>query len=103
MIVENLEDAEDVMEEISIEDITKNMPRLAKAVEFDSAGGGCKLVKKTKERLEAKKRLRGNDGEELKVAKRDFAKQKEEVKSQENHSRDAESEEQACWLSSTFL
>ena len=75
MIVENLEDAEDVMGEISIEDITKNMPRLAKAVKFDSAGGGCELLKKMKERLEAKKRLRGKDGE-LKVAKRDFAKQR---------------------------
>ena len=55
MIVESLEDAEDVMGEISIDDITKNTPKAAGAVEFESSGGGNKLVKKTKERLEAEK------------------------------------------------
>ena len=66
--------AEDVMGEISIDDITKNIPKAAGEVEFDSAGRGNKPVKKTKEHLEAEKKLRGKAGEELNVSKRELAK-----------------------------
>ena len=49
---------------IRIEDIAKNLPRAARAIEFESSrGGGNKLVKKTKEHLEAEKNLRGKDEE----------------------------------------
>ena len=41
------------MGDISIEDITKNLPNAAKAIEFESTGGGNRLIKKTKEHLEA--------------------------------------------------
>ena len=75
-IVGSLEDAEDLMGDISIEDITKNLPSAAGAVEFESTGGSNKLVKKTKEHLEAENHLRGKDGEELKVAKRELTEQK---------------------------
>ena len=91
MIVGSLEDAEDLMGSISIEDITKNLPRAARAVEFESIGGGNKLVKKTKVHLEAEKKLRGKGGDELKMAKNDQAKKK--VHSQKDHARDAEGQE----------
>ena len=72
----SLEDAEDLMGDISIEDIVKNLPRAARAPEFESSGGeGNKLVKKTEEHLEAEKNLRGKDGDELKTAKRGLTKQ----------------------------
>ena len=48
MIVGSLEDAEDPMGDISIEDITKNLPNAAKAIEFESTGGGNRLIKKRK-------------------------------------------------------
>ena len=64
------------MGEISIDDISKNIPKAARAVEFESLGGGNKLVKKTKKHLEVEKKLRGKAGEELKEAKRELAKQK---------------------------
>ena len=38
MIVESLEAVEDVMGEVSIEDITECMPKSARADEFESAG-----------------------------------------------------------------
>ena len=38
VIVESLEAAEDVMGEVSIEDITECIPKAARAVEFESAG-----------------------------------------------------------------
>ena len=69
MIVGSLEDAEDPMGDTSIEDITKNLPNAAKAIEFETTGGGNRLSKKTKEHLEAEKNLRGKDGDELKMAK----------------------------------
>ena len=69
MIVGSLEGAEDPMGDISIEDITKNLPNAAKAIEFESTGGGNRWIKKTKEHLEAEKILRGKDGDELKMAK----------------------------------
>ena len=69
MIVEGLEDAEDLTGEVSIEDITKNMPMAAKAIEFESAGGRNRLVKRTPEHLGAEKNLRGKEGEELQIAK----------------------------------
>ena len=100
MIVGSLEDAEDLMENISIEDITKNLPRAVRAVEFESTARGNKLVKKTKVHLEAEKNLRGKDGDELKIAKNDQAKKK--VQSQKDHARDTDGQEQASCLSSTL-
>ena len=76
MIVESLEDAEDPMGDISIEAITKNLPNAAKAIECESTRGGNRLIKKTKEHLEAEKNLRGKDGDELKMAKRELTKQR---------------------------
>ena len=73
--MEGLEAAEDVMEEVSIDDITECTPKAARAVELESTGGGYRLVKKAKEHLEAEKSLRGRTAEELKVAKRNLAKQ----------------------------
>ena len=69
-------DLEDVMGEISIDDITKNTPKAARAVDFESSGGGNKLAKKTKERLESEKKFWWKAGEELKEAKRNLAKQR---------------------------
>ena len=43
---------------------------------FESVGGGNRLVKKTKEHLEAEKSLRGRTGEELEEAERNLAKQR---------------------------
>ena len=67
MIVEEMEEAQDLMGEVSIGDITKNLPKAAKAVEFESNGGTNKTVKKTREHLEAEKSLKGKEGEELKI------------------------------------
>ena len=61
---------------VKLEDITKKLPSAARAVEFEPTGGGNKLVKKTKEHLEAEKNLRGKDGEELKIASRELTKQR---------------------------
>ena len=64
--MERLEEAQDLMGEVSIEDITKNLLTAAKAVEFESKVGRNRLVKKTREHLEAEKNLRRKEGEELK-------------------------------------
>ena len=61
---------------ISIEDFTKNLPRAARVVEFESTGRGNKFVKKTKEHLQAEKNLRGKSGDKLKMVKREFTKQR---------------------------
>ena len=45
MIVGSLEDAENPMGDISVEEITKNLPSAARAVEFESTGGGNRLIK----------------------------------------------------------
>ena len=77
MLVGGLEDAEDLMGNINIEDIAENLPMAARAIEFESSGGErAKMVKKTKEHLDAEKNLRGKDGEELKMAKRELTKQR---------------------------
>ena len=39
MIMEGMEDAQDLMGQVSIEDIAKNFPKAAKTVEFGSIGG----------------------------------------------------------------
>ena len=64
------------MGEVSIEDITECIPKAASTVDFESAGRRNRLVKKTAELLEAERNLRGKIGEELKVAKRNLAKQR---------------------------
>ena len=38
MMMEGLEAAEDMMEEVSIDDITECTPKAARAVEFESTG-----------------------------------------------------------------
>ena len=75
-IVGSLEDAEDPMGDVSIEGITKKLLNAARAVDFESIGGGNRLIKKTKEHLEAEEKLRGTDGDELKIAKRELIKQR---------------------------
>ena len=82
------------------------LPSAARAVEFESTGGGKKLggkklVKKTKEHLEAEKNLRGKRRTEDAQKRVDQAKKK--AQSQKNHAGDAEGEEQTSWLSSTFF
>ena len=104
MLVGSLENAEDFMGDIRIQDITKNLPRAARAIELESSrGGGSKIVKKTKEHLEAERNLRGTDGDEPKIAKRELTKQKKKVQSQQNHARDAEGQKQTSCLSCAFL
>ena len=68
IIAQELEEAQDLIGEVSIEDITKNLPKAAKAVEFESRGGRNKMVRKTQEHLEAEKNLKGKEGEELKIS-----------------------------------
>ena len=58
------------MDELSIEDIAKELPKSARSIEFESARGGNKAVRKTLEHLEVDKNLRGIEGEELKAARR---------------------------------
>ena len=44
----SLEDAEDMMGDITIEDIKKKLPMAARAVEFGSTGGRNRLLKRYK-------------------------------------------------------
>ena len=75
MLVAGLEDAEDLLSDISIEDMVKNLPTAARAIEFESSRGeGAKMVKKTKEHFDAEKNLRGKDDDELKMAKKELTK-----------------------------
>ena len=94
MIVEELEAVEDVMGVVSIEDITESISRAARAAEFEAAGGRNRWMKKTKAHLETEKKLRRKTGEELKEAKRNLTKKKEEKQSQRNLTRGAEGEKQ---------
>ena len=64
--MESLEVAEDVMGEVSIEEITESIPKAVRAVDFGSAGWRNRWVKKTTEHLEAAKKLRGKFGKEPK-------------------------------------
>ena len=74
MIVVSLEDAEDLILDLSIEDITNSLLKAARAVDFDSTEGRNKLTKETKEHAEAERNLREKDGDELKLAKRELNK-----------------------------
>ena len=76
----SLEDAQDLMGEISIEDKTKNLPKAARAIEFESTGGRNKLTKKTKGHVEAQRNLRRKDGDELKLANKELTKQRRRYK-----------------------
>ena len=77
MLVAGLRDAEDLMDDISIEDMVKNLLRSARAIELESSRGGeAKMMKKTKERLDVEKNSRGKDGDELKMARRELTKQR---------------------------
>ena len=72
----SLEAAEDVMGEVSIEDITECIPKAASTVDIESAGRRNRLVKKTAELLEAERNLRGKIEEELKDAEKELGKQR---------------------------
>ena len=76
VIVESSEAAEDIFGEVSNENITECIPKASGAVEFESAGRRKTLVPKTTEHLEAEKNLCGRTVEELKMAKRNLAKQR---------------------------
>ena len=76
MIVGSLEGAADLMGDINIEDVTKNLRNAARAVEFESSGGRNKLVKRTIEHLEAERTLRGKDGNELKMSETKLTRQR---------------------------
>ena len=52
------------------------MPKAAKAVKFESTGGKNRMVKKTREHLEAEKTVRGKEGEESKIVERELSKQR---------------------------
>ena len=67
MIVRSLEDAQDLMGGISIEDITKTLRKAARAIEFESTGGGHKLAKKTREQEKPCKRCRRSRTNKLSV------------------------------------
>ena len=75
MILGSLEDTEDLILDLSIEDITKTLPKAARAIDFDSTEGRHKLRKETKEHAEAEANLRVKDGDELKLAKKELNKQ----------------------------
>ena len=75
MILGSLEDTEDLILDLSIEDMTKTLPKAARAIDFESTGGRNKLTKETKEHAEAEANLREKDGDELKLAKRELNKQ----------------------------
>ena len=64
------------MGDIGIEDLSNNLQGATRAVEFESTGGGSKLVRKTNEHLEAEKNLQGKSGDELNMAKRELTKQR---------------------------
>ena len=55
----SLEAAEDVMGEVSIEDITERIPKAASAVDLESAGGRNRWVKKIAEHRDAERTLGG--------------------------------------------
>ena len=102
MLVNSLEDAEDLMGDISVEDITKNLPRAARAVEFESIGGGNKLVIRRKSILR-RRRIKSKSWRRTEDGQNRVGQTKKKVQSQKNLARDAEGEQQTSWLSSTFL
>ena len=79
-LVESLEDAENILGEVSTEDMSKKWPKAARSFEFESARGGNKAVRKTLEHLEAEKNLRGKEGEE--AARRRLSKHRRKFKAQ---------------------
>ena len=87
--------------DISIEDITKHSPLVARALEFESSGGRNRLVEQIQ--AQAEKNLRGKDGEELKISKKRIVQVKREVQSQKNNARGTEGQERTSCLSSIVL
>ena len=59
MIVESFEDASDLMCDVSIEDITEVLSEASSSSEFESSGKRSRIVKKSKEHIEAEMNLRG--------------------------------------------
>ena len=59
MVVGSLEDATDLMGDVSIEGIPQELSKTASANEFESSGKGTRIVKKSKEHIEAERNLRG--------------------------------------------
>ena len=75
------------------------IPRAARAVVFESAGGGNKLTKKTQEHVEAEKNLRGRTGEELKEAKTKLAMQRRKYKTIRIIQEVQKMKKKKCWES----
>ena len=84
MIVGSLEDAEDLMGDVNIEDKTKNLPKAARAIEFESTRGGNKLAKKSREHIEAEKNLREQNGDDLMMPKESWPNKKEGIEPEES-------------------
>ena len=99
LIVGSSEEDEDLMGDISIEDITKKLPSAARAIEFwinwskEKVGKEDERASWRREEF-VSKRWRGTEGYRTRIGQAE----KEEL-SQKNHSRDAEGEEQADCLS----
>ena len=76
MIVESLEDASDLMDHVSIEDNSQELSNAVSAIKFDSSGKGSRIVKNSREHIQAERNLRGQSEEELMLAKREIKRQR---------------------------
>ena len=59
MIVESLEDASDLMDHVSIEDNSQELSNAVSAIKFDSSGKGSRIVKNSREHIQAERNLTG--------------------------------------------